>query len=567
MAQQLFNPGHGNFSGLTGTAWNPATVADNRYRFQVQLLAVDAHGTNTAYRYSGPGSLLSPNSVDFSSAYLQANSDNSRPKLSSMGIAVRGPGLLLSLGPKNGFALSTRVRTALQGNNIAGDFLQAAVDEFELPNRLKDNSFNLNLNGFAELDATYGRVLLEKEQHFLKGGITVKLLRGIGSAHLQAKNADIEVVPEAAQVGDTIIRLNSYTGSFAYSNPNAFNDIDVQTAAKWLTSGGSPGSGWGADLGVVYEYRPDAGQSGGLGLQRGTGPDQGRNKYKYRISVAVTDIGSIRYREQAVAFQNINLRNVGVSEADLSGLTADNVDTKINHILRTQKFDRENQFRAGLPTALNIDVDYKLKGVFYANVAVSHGLRTRFAPGMRHFSYAALTPRMETRWLELATPISLSNNYQTLAYGAMVRFGPLTVGSNNIAGLFESSEPYGANVYAEFSLLAWAHSKRKNKAAKGKKASAPTTVPTSEPALSPEPTPTPTPTSEPISTPEPTPEPTPTSEPPPTPEPVQTSEPTPVPTSEPALVPTPTSEPTPTSVPTPTPEPTSAPTASPEPVK
>ena len=298
-----------------------------------------------------------------------------------------------------------------------------------MPNRLKDNSFNLNLNGFAEWDATYGLVLVDKEQHFLKGGVTVKLLRGIGSAHLQAKNADIEIVPDAAQVGDTTIRLHAYTGSFAYSNPNAFNDIDVQTATRWLTSGGAPGSGWGADLGVVYEYRPDGGQSRSLGPQGSGGADRGHNKYKYRLSVAVTDIGSILYREQAVAFQNIDLRNVGVSEADLSDLSADNLDTKINHILRTKRFDRESRFRAGLPTALNVDVDYKLWGVFYVNAAVSQGLRTRFAPGMRHFSYAALTPRMETRWLELATPISLANNYQTLAYGAMVRIGPVVVGS------------------------------------------------------------------------------------------------------------------------------------------
>ena len=102
-------------------------MADNRYRFQVQLLAVDFHGTNTAYRYAGPGRLIPFNSVDFSSAYLQGNANSSRPKLFSTGIAVRGPGLLFSLGPKQGIALSTPVPTALQGNNITGDFLQAAV--------------------------------------------------------------------------------------------------------------------------------------------------------------------------------------------------------------------------------------------------------------------------------------------------------------------------------------------------------------------------------------------------------------------------------------------------------
>ncbi|MET4108269.1 DUF5723 family protein [Hymenobacter sp. UYP22] len=462
-AQQLFSPSHSNYAGLTGTAWNPATVADNRYLFQVQLLALDGHGTNSAYRYTGPGSLLtSPGSADLSSNYLRGIS-GSRPKLFSLGLNMRGPGLLVSAGAKQGFAINSRVRTAFQGNQIGGQILQAAVDKFDVPQRLKSTSFNLNLNAFAEWNATYGRVLLEKEHHFLKAGVTLKLLRGIGSAYLQTQDADIEIVRQTSQTGDTIVRVNSYTGAFAYSNPQAFDDITVDKAVQWLTLGKAPGAGWGTDVGFVYEYRPSDEHNTYTDKQGKQRPDLGRNKYRYRISASITDIGSLRYREQAVAYNDINVRNRGVSEADLSGIDADNFDEKLNRIFQTQQFARASAFRVGLPTALNLDVDYRLNRMLFANLAVSQSLRPGFAKGMRHFSYAALTPRLETRWLELATPISLNNNYQLFSYGALVRVGPLAVGSNNLSALFASNDPYGVNAYAEFSLLAWAHKKHRNK--------------------------------------------------------------------------------------------------------
>ncbi|QDA60454.1 DUF5723 family protein [Hymenobacter jejuensis] len=468
-AQQLFNISRSNYSGLTAAAWNPATIADNRYALQIQLFAVDGHATNTAYRYTGPWSLRHLNEpLDLSSQYLTRN-DSDKAKLFSAGLNVRGPGVLIGLGPKQSLAVSTRVRAAFQGNNVSPETIQNAVDEFKIGNRVQGNSFNLNMNAFAEWDATYGRVMLDDGLHFLKAGVTLKRLMGIGSGYLQGKNIDFEVSKKQAATGDTIVRIYNLDGAFAYSNTQAFEDVDVEKATKWLTPRNAPGSGWGVDLGIVYEYRPDAAQYQHTDTHGVDQADRGRNKYLYRASISVTDIGSIRYRDNAVVYNAVRARNVGVSEADLGNLSGDNFDEKINRILRTNALTRQNHFRVGLPTALNVDVDYHLSNKIYANLALSQGLRTHYATGMRQFSYVALTPRFETRWLEVAVPFSMTNSYQTFTYGAMVRIGPLVVGSNNLSALFDSSDPYGANAYAELSVLAWAHKKYKNKPAKGPK--------------------------------------------------------------------------------------------------
>lgn len=460
LAQQLFSPSRSNYSGLGGAMWNPATIADNRYAFQLHLLSVDGHATNSAYNYTGPWSLQTPDAdFDISSRYLTLRNQD-KPSLVSAGVNARGPGLLVSLGNKHSIAIGTRVRTALQGNNVSPELLRNAVDEFETGGLFSDNTLNLNLNAFAEWNLTYGRIVLSNGPHFLKAGLTVKRLMGAGSAYLQAESLDLEVAPPGTAT-DTTVRIRRLDGAFGYSNTQAFDDLDADRAGQWLRGKNAPDSGWGADIGFVYEYRPDEAQyryRDAKGVDR---IDKGRNKYLYRLSVAVTDIGGIGYREQAVAYNDLKANDLGVSDEDVSNIDLDNFDTQISRILRTQNLGEDDRFVAGLPTALNVDFDYHVWGKLYANAAVSQGLRGRYAVGMRHFSYAALTPRLETRWLEIATPLSLVNNYQQFAYGLMVRLGPLTVGSNNVSALFKGSEFYGTNAYAELSLISWANKQYK----------------------------------------------------------------------------------------------------------
>ncbi|GGE99293.1 hypothetical protein GCM10011383_07670 [Hymenobacter cavernae] len=373
---------------------------------------------------------------------------------------------MVRLGEKQSVAVSSRVRSALQGNNISQELIRNTLAKFDVKGRAANNTFNLNLNAFAEWDVTYARVLTEEGPHFLKAGVTVKRLMEAGSAYLQAKTVDYEIIDKATAVNDTTVRLHNLDATFGYSNPDAFDDLDAKTAAKWLTSGGAPGTGWGADFGVVYEYRPDAEQYRYRDAKGKEHADHGRNKYHFRVSAAITDLGSIRYDKQAVAYNATKVRNLGVSESDINGGNIGNFYQRVSDIVRAQQQAKEDHFRAGLPTALNVDVDYHVGWKLYANAAVSQGLRGRYAVGMRTFSYVAFTPRFETRWLELAAPFSLINNYRIPAYGLAARLGPLTVGTNNLPALFSSSNPYGANVFAELSLLTWASKSHKNRPAK-----------------------------------------------------------------------------------------------------
>jgi hypothetical protein len=94
---------------------------------------------------------------------------------------------------------------------------------------------------------------------------------------------------------------------------------------------------------------------------------------------------------------------------------------------------------------------------------------------MRQNSLVAVIPRFEFKWLELALPLSVQNNYRVFSAGAMVKMGPFFIGSDNIGGAFNIGKPYGANVYSGVSLLAINRARKKEP--KPKKIKTQTTTP------------------------------------------------------------------------------------------
>ncbi|GAB3830039.1 DUF5723 family protein [Hymenobacter jeollabukensis] len=453
VAQTTFSPAHGNYAGLEGMSWNPGTLADNRLSCQLQLIGFDVHATNNAYRYVGPWTLRSPgaNDLDLSQRYLTPRPGNDA-RLGGVGLTLRGPGLLLRLNARNTVAVSSRVRTSIQVNAASPEFIRNAVDGFEQRADVRNQTLNLNLNAIAEWNVGYGRVVLDQGRHFLKAGATVRRVSGIASAYLQSKALDYEVVARTASTGDSTLHLKRLDAAFGYSNLDAFDNFDAGQALRWLKPGNGNGAGWGLDVGVVYELRPQTEQYNYVDKKGRNRVDHSRNKYRLRLAAALTDMGSVRYA-QAMNYARIQATNLKVSEADVEGIDLDNLDERMNRVLRTVRYPRTTVLKAKLPTALHLDVDYRLAGKLYVNAAINQGMTGRYAVGMRTFSTATVSPRLETKWLEIAPSVALLNNYRTVATGMSLRMGPLLIGSNDLSSLFASADPYGASVYMQFSLL------------------------------------------------------------------------------------------------------------------
>lgn len=459
-AQLLFSPSRGNYAGLGGAAWNPATIADNRYSVQLQLFAVDGHTTNSTTGILGSeGVRILENGLALSSAYLSSPL-STRVNAFSAGLNLRGPGLFLRLSPRQSLAFSTRARTSFQGNEVSHVFWQNATEGFSTRGNATNNSFNLSANAVAEWDLTYGRVVYEQGAHFLKAGMTLKRLMGRGAAYVQAKNLNYDVGAQSYAAGDTTVRIRNVAAAIGFANVAAFQDMGLVAMAHWLEGGQTPGTGWGADFGVVYEYRPKWDRY----TYRDTGGreriDYSCTKYRFRLAASVVDLGAVLYNTQATAYQ-FQTSNLGVSAADINGLRFDTYETRANRVLGKQQASKTDHFTVGMPTTVNVDLDARIGGAFYVNMALSQGLRRSEAISLHSMSFASLTPRLETRYLEIALPLSLTNEYRQIAAGVMVRLGSLLLGSNNLSSLFVDNRPYGVNAYAEISLLSWANRRPK----------------------------------------------------------------------------------------------------------
>lgn len=464
-AQHWLGIASGNYAGTNALYQQPAQAADSRYKVFVNLVGVDSYMLTNYMRYSAPYSLLrlmtntvpaeyrNPNGqIIFPYRYLPETL-NGRQKRLFAGGEVRGPGLLLSLmGGRLGLGLTSRVRMGVSARQVdepTARFMRNGVPlEATLPGTIYDNQQGyLNANAYSELAATFGYVLREDDEQFWKIGATVKRLTGMYNIHLLIDNAAHQLVRDRRVPNMLALNIRSAEATYGYTTEGAFGKANVSPG--WIFGKESAGGGWGLDLGLVYEYRPDA--------RRYRYTDRGerrldgtKNKYQYRISVALTDIGAIRYRNPAYVNQyDVNITNRRLTRYMFLGVSGmDNYLSTINETLALSKDNRRTSFVSSLPMAVNVNVDYKVQENIYVNAYWYQGVMPVNSIGMYTPAVLAVTPRYESRWAELAVPISLQGNYTNLTFGLVGRLGPFFAGTDHLPGLLNIGNPRGANMYA-----------------------------------------------------------------------------------------------------------------------
>ncbi len=461
-AQHMLGISPSNYAGIHGLNVNPASIADSRLGFSLLLSSVDVNVSNNYVRYNGPSSLIKllKNGNEFESDYLEVI-DNNNLKFFTSSIDYRGPSFMLTLSPKHSIALTTRVRGALQADNISeniAELIKTGGVSDELLDRVSENNrFSLNANMQAELGLSYARVLLNEDVHFLKGGLTVKKLTGLYSAHLINDNTKFQLVERAdatdPAVVNNVIEIQEINARYGYMNDELISDVTPEAVLGWFTNGDAPGKGWGADIGFAYEYRPDTDQyrKSIAGVEH---INHRKNKYKLRFGFSLMDLGGIRYKNPAytrgykinATDKEINTRDFENAE-DTEGYAA-----VINNSLGIRAADRLTSFTSGLPTTLQANLDYSLAGPLYLNAHLVQNLRGQDAIAMRRNSLIALTPRLELKSLELAFPVSLYNNYSAFGLGAMVKLGGFFIGSDNLNMLLNTGNQTGTNIYMGFSI-------------------------------------------------------------------------------------------------------------------
>ena len=429
-AQDLLGISSSNFGGLSSVYINPANLADNRLKFEIQLggtgfgLANNFMGFKPSYLVRDGGLTSSvyplldptPPTEDFTTANFQ---DNRRAFVNNN---IYLPSLLVSINEKNSISLSARARTYLNVDGVGAELFQFGYNSLNYPSlyntRITNEKLSIQTMTWMEYALGYGRVLIDQEKHFLKAGVTLKALQGLQSAYLFIDNLDYAVNSDST--------VSLYNADVQYGHSTNF-EANQDNANYRVVSN----LGLGFDFGVIYEWRPDYAKhkhdmDGETNVWK-----RNENKYKLKVGVSMTDLGGVKFSKggQSGDF-TANTSNWDISKLDFGTTPIAALDDTL-----TARFGGTNagaNYKMNLPTAFSTQIDYHIWRDLYINQTnvIAFGFNSN--PNKIHdFTTISVTPRWDHRIAGVSIPISY-NSLMGTRTGLALRLGPVTFGTSSM---------------------------------------------------------------------------------------------------------------------------------------
>jgi len=419
-----------NYSGVHGVISNPANITDSPFKTDINIGGVSVFGGNDYF-----GINLFDTTKDGYSFDLESKKHPMDANSGVVNLDALGPSIMFNLSKNSALAIFTRARVFANLNRIDGASIASIDDDTTNDVSINEENINALAHSWAELGITYARVLLNKNQHFLKGGVSLKYLQGLGSAFVIGKDISIDIDDDGTDLGGgvTVGSIDS-SGNLTYARYDEFDndDYDYKTPDN--------ANGLGVDFGVVYELRPKrvmykANDSSSNNFKY-------KNQYKLKIGVAITDIGFINYKDGIREAYNITNTDVNQNQFEAAadfGVALNTFYTQTN---------TATGYKIDLPTALHVNVDWSFNNKLYLNLNTDFSLMSKNRiTANRVSNIVSLTPRFESKWFSYYMPLSVIEN-NGFRLGVGLRAGPLYIGSGSVISAFVSDDNREADVYA-----------------------------------------------------------------------------------------------------------------------
>ncbi len=450
-SQDYFSYGGGNFCGLNQVISNPAAAADNRLVFDLTLGGLDVNFNNSwfavkraaltptrsagALKFPATWNNLTPNVPD--NVYKNFNvlsSANERAVIIENRVVM--PSAMLRLNSKNSIAFTWSIRQIANVDGVSQQLATLFEKELDLSvtqnNQITNKTLAVVQMAWAEYGLTYARVLKDNNKHFIKAGITPKLLQGLESAYMVIKDLDFYLSNQ-----DTSSYLNanvSYARSANFNSPISNGKVDP----AFYKFTGKPSLG--LDLGFIYEWRPHFEK---YRYKTESGQDAWRNdlnKYKLKLGVSVVDIGKIKFNKAGKYYD----LDIVVKNSDITKFFTVSNLAMLDSMLRADysSKNQKNDYSILLPAAINTQVDYSFNRFFYLNLSAHLGnFYQSNSYRVHNYSAICFAPRVEHYWFNVSLPLTFNalsaKRFKYLAPGLNLRLGPLCIGSNNLTPFFK----------------------------------------------------------------------------------------------------------------------------------
>ncbi|TDB68155.1 DUF5723 family protein [Arundinibacter roseus] len=444
------------YGGFYSVYQNPAFLNNSPQKFQLHVGTVGVHLDNNYVRYNAPFTMLDllrgRNSRPLDPYDLE-EIRNGKPKNGTLTAEVRGPALAFKLGEKTSIAFMSRIRSGFQVSEASERLMGIARLGLANASNLQDlgylalyasnseNRFNITSQAYSELGFSLSQTVAENETYRLTIGGTVKRFFGYAGGYIKNQTLNYRLLPDPNTVNGAYMQVDRFEATMGYT------DVDLTTfpSPGKLFGQKATGKGWGLDVGFSYELR-----------------DEDSDKQpSFRLSASLIDAGKIVYDQAGVKNYDFVAEDRQITEEEWRGYSSpregESQLAAFGRVLE-EEFDLTEEkntgsFTLAAPTALNVSADFKLLNAVYVNATLIQGLKNRSLPQIRQTSLWAVIPRFETKKLALSIPLIRQND--AWAVGAGLRLGPLSIGSDNLLGLFSTGgaiKAQGVDVYAGLSF-------------------------------------------------------------------------------------------------------------------
>jgi len=439
-SQSFIGYGYDNYSGVNSLLLNPGMLAGSKYKVNVNLFSVSGLAGNNAYELDSKKLFsLKLNHLSEGDGYYK--SANTATKYAYFNTDILGPSAMFNIDRKDAIGIITRMRTVGNEYNLGNPLFQLmgtsnpSFQNIDIINR----SLQTKVQGFAEAGLSYGRVLFDHGNKVLKIGITGKYIAGLAYGSVSSGQMTINIDPAnniGKLDGDVTTRYSS----------NMDNIGDGGSISKAFNK--ANGHGWGADVGFVYEYKPNG------------------DVYKMRLGVSVTDIGSVNYTNSPNS-QTYMITADGHNTSELMKQSGEDFNQYFQRLqtdgLVVSKANGTTKLKATLPTAVHVNADYDVYKRIYINADVLLNTIANTNPiSPNYVSTLTVTPRLEKKWVSVYSPVSYNVQGQ-LNWGAGVRLGPLFVGSGSVLSDLLKKRVQAADVHVGLTIPIFQQSKSKKK--------------------------------------------------------------------------------------------------------
>lgn len=418
-SQSYFGFRDDNYAGIQSVLFNPSAIVDSKYKADITLFSASVTGQNDLYGVNLSDVL--GGGYDFDT---QASKNIKANNRGNFNVDILGPSFMMNITPIHSIALFSRVRSITNLVNVNGQLVDEVNKDIDASNSflITGGSPNVVSNSWAEIGASYATVLLDRDEHFIKGGITFKYLMAGANGYINGNDLSVGFIRN-----NTNPSLSQYisTGTLKTSASYDYeNGKDPEFDAK--------SAGLGVDLGFTYEYRTNCHTCIG-------------NRYKFKAAVAVTDIGKLNYKN---AIENTYNLAGNVSQDDID--SADNIFDFFDK--NYTKVSSRKGVQANLPTALHTNFDWNINNRFYLNLSADLGLvDAKKINGTAIANSVTFTPRYETRQFSFYVPVTYME-YSGTQIGTGFRAGPLFIGSGSLISNLFANNSKAVNLYVGLKL-------------------------------------------------------------------------------------------------------------------